>query len=45
MLASQSFWGALTGPGADPADEACGAVANPFATKELKVQPKLKPAD
>jgi hypothetical protein len=22
-----------------------GVVANPFATKELEVQPKLKPAD
>ena len=45
VLAPQNFWGAASGPGLDPADEACGVVANPFATKEIKVRAKLKPAD
>jgi parallel beta-helix repeat protein len=44
--ASQNFWGAAAGPGADPADAFCqfGAVADgpvaPVATKEIKVKPK-----
>ncbi len=39
------FWGAADGPGDDPADELCllvphmGLVAEPQATKELKVKP------
>lgn len=44
-VATGSFWGAATGPGADPADEVClqgGATATtaPFATKEIKAAPK-----
>ena len=40
--ASKSFWGAASGPGADPADAVCGASAGtvtvlPVATKEVKV--------
>ena len=42
--AATSYWGAATGPGPRPADDACGAagvVATPFATKPIKVKPKL----
>jgi nitrous oxidase accessory protein NosD len=46
LLATGNFWGAASGPGADPADLACdGAVAIPFATKEIKVNPKLGKVD
>ncbi len=45
VLAPQNFWGAASGPGPDPADDECGVIANPFATKEIKVRAKLKPAD
>ncbi len=47
IAATQSYWGAATGPGSRPADDACvdagsGAVgAEPFATKPHKVKPKL----
>jgi parallel beta-helix repeat protein len=44
-VATRSFWGAATGPGADPSDDVClqaGATATtaPFATKEIKAAPK-----
>ena len=46
LLATESFWGAPSGPGTDPADLACdGVVAIPFATKEIKVNPKLGRVD
>ena len=44
--ATNNFWGAATGPGADPADDICNAGAGssttvaPFATKEFKVKVK-----
>lgn len=41
--APKNFWGAATGPGADPADATCGANAvttAPVATKEIKVKVK-----
>jgi hypothetical protein len=42
--ASENFWGAAAGPGADPADAACdatGAVTtvDPVAKREIKVKP------
>lgn len=46
LAVSKSYWGAPTGPGDDPADRACGrAATSPFATAEIKVSPKLRPAD
>jgi len=46
LVATGNFWGAASGPGADPADLACdAAVAIPFATKEIKVNPKLGRVD
>ena len=42
--ASKNFWGAATGPGPDPADDACASgggttiTTAPFATKEIKVK-------
>ncbi len=46
VAATKCFWGAPTGPGADPADDACnGTVAVPFATSEPKIGVKVKPAD
>jgi len=47
--ATASYWGAATGPGPRPADDACGGtagvVATPFATKPIKVKPKLPRID
>jgi nitrous oxidase accessory protein NosD len=47
--ARDSYWGAATGPGPRPADDACGGtagvVAIPFATKPIKVKPKLPRID
>jgi len=43
VMAQNNFWGAATGPGADPADMACDlaaaskTVVEPFATKEIKL--------
>jgi parallel beta-helix repeat protein len=46
LVATENFWGAASGPGADPADLACGGpVLIPFATKEIKVSPKLGRVD
>jgi nitrous oxidase accessory protein NosD len=46
LLATGNFWGAASGPGADPADAACGGpVTAPFATLEIKVNPKLRRVD
>lgn len=46
ITASDDYWGAATGPGADPADQACvsgggsSLATAPFKTKEIKVRPK-----
>lgn len=39
--ASKSYWGAAGGPGAEPADEACGsnALVDPVSKKENRVKP------
>jgi hypothetical protein len=44
VVAEANFWGASTGPGADPADAVClkgaGSVdASPFATEPFNVKP------
>lgn len=47
IAATQSYWGAATGPGPRPADDACSGsgagavVTEPLATKPRKVKPKL----
>lgn len=47
VAATQSYWGAATGPGPRPADDACSGlgagviVTEPFATKPRKVKTKL----
>jgi len=44
VTVTDSWWGSESGPGADPADDACNAVAGattPFATKPISV--KVKP--
>jgi hypothetical protein len=46
--ATNNYWGAATGPGLDPADEACDlpggtTIVTPFATAPFKVKPKIKP--
>jgi len=45
VTATKNYWGAATGPGADPADDACEKqggtiITSPFATKEIKTAPK-----
>ncbi len=44
VVATGNYWGAPTGPGADPADDVCvvsgTAVTTPFATKEHKTPTK-----
>ena len=45
---TNNYWGAATGPGADPSDDVCGAsgeqpVTAPFATKPFTVDPPLRP--
>lgn len=48
-IASNNYWGASTGPGADPADEICFGdgyvppVIVPFATKPFSIDPPLRP--
>ena len=44
LKATNNYWGIATGPGAPPADDACGAGAttSPFATRPFVVKP-LKP--
>lgn len=47
VTATQSYWGAATGPGPRPADDACSGlgagviVTEPFATKPRKVKTKV----
>jgi hypothetical protein len=47
ITAINNYWGASTGPGADPADLACGAafgdpiIFAPFATKEFKFNSRI----
>jgi parallel beta-helix repeat protein len=48
MTATNNYWGASTGPGADPADELCNdseaaITAAPFATKPFNIDPPLRP--
>lgn len=45
VLATNNYWGAATGPGADPADDVCGfgATTTPFATKPFNVKVSIKP--
>ena len=48
VLATNNYWGAATGPGADPADDVCGsggatATTTPFATKAFSVKVSIKP--
>ena len=46
FAAANNYWGAATGPGADPADAACTGGTNgtaPFATKPFKVKTRIKP--
>jgi parallel beta helix pectate lyase-like protein len=42
IVATRNFWGAATGPGADPADEACdvsgATLVSPFATRPFNVR-------
>jgi parallel beta-helix repeat protein len=45
ITATNNFWGAVTGPGPDPADEVCdfgrsNTVFSPFATREFRVPVK-----
>ena len=45
LNATNNFWGAATGPGDDPADEACDpssavTIIVPFANKEFNVVTK-----
>jgi hypothetical protein len=45
VVASNNYWGAATGPGADPADDVCDSgtiTVVPFATKPFKVKAKIK---
>jgi hypothetical protein len=46
LTATNVFWGAATGPGADPADDACDVVSGvttvaPFAAKAFKIKTKV----
>jgi hypothetical protein len=48
LVAAKSYWGAPTGPGADPADDACNSsggttTTTPFAKTLIKVKPTIKP--
>ena len=50
LVAKNNFWGAATGPGADPADPALGTCEGlgtttvvPFATKAFKVKARINP--
>ncbi len=48
VVAENNYWGAATGPGADPADNVCGTEAGsadvtPFATKPFNVKIKVFP--
>jgi hypothetical protein len=48
LVASGNYWGAATGPGSRPADNACNAMGGtttvtPFATKPFKVKAPIKP--
>jgi len=43
-----NYWGAPTGPGPDPADDACNVgfgtlTVTPFATRPFKVKAPIKP--
>jgi parallel beta-helix repeat protein len=45
--AVNNYWGAVTGPGADPADDVCGSQAGtvtltPFATKPFNIKTPIK---
>jgi hypothetical protein len=47
--ATNNFWGAATGPGADPADDTCSVgvgasvTVTPFATKAFSIKAPIKP--
>jgi hypothetical protein len=46
VAAPNNYWGAATGPGADPGDVACSAgtvTSAPFASKAFKVKAPIKP--
>jgi hypothetical protein len=48
VQAARNYWGAATGPGADPADEVCNGtgattIVVPFASKPFAVNPTLRP--
>jgi hypothetical protein len=48
VLAANNYWGAATGPGADPADDVCNVAGGtttvtPFATKPFNVKSHIKP--
>jgi hypothetical protein len=48
VLAARNYWGAATGPGAEPADEVCNVsgattIVVPFASKPFAVNPALRP--
>ncbi len=48
LVADKNYWGAATGPGANPADDACNTsngttATTPFAKALIKVKPTIKP--
>lgn len=48
LLADHNFWGAPTGPGADPGDDVCGsqagtAIVTPYATKPFNIKLSITP--
>jgi hypothetical protein len=45
LVAANNYWGAATGPGIPPADDACnpGATVTAFATKPFTVKAPIKP--